>query len=367
MVGLSLPISGLEAAVFLVVQAGMLIATFACAEKKNSRILLIIAILISGIAVGMRFNIGIDTPKYAEWVITLGNRSSFQEALQWTDHERSFVFLSYFTYKITGSYRLLFLVYAIATAGFFLTGLWNFRKEVDIVPSLLYYIVFLQWNSMCNIMRQSLAMAIIFWGFQFIRDRKTIKYILSVLLATVFHTSAIVSIVLLFWGENNSKIGIAMRKCKLFIALGLLFLPRVIITIMTLISNRYNYLIKTKTGFGFIVNVVIIIALYYYVQKNKKRNDRTQYLIFQITVLASIFVISDYTIGEAARFREYFNTIYILALGYMSPKQTVTRTFKDKSISIYSVISYGYPLLYFALLINDYAINGMAFSISLLN
>lgn len=378
MTGASIVFRGFSGITFLIVQAIALILSYSIACKYNSKIFLFIAVLISGVTVGMRFNYGLDTYNYAQWVIKLGSQSSLNNAFLWSNHEKSFVILCYFTYKIFGTYRILFLVYGILTSFFVLMGIWNFKDKINVLPPLMYYIVFWQWGSMCNIMRQSLAVAIVFFGIKYIYEEKYIKYFITVLIASVFHSSAVVAIIMIFYGLRSSKIGKVLRSMNVLL-IGLLVIgPSILIKVMTMISSRYSYSITTKIGFGFIVNLIILwITLKYTVQKGEE-NDASEievdcnsykftYMIKQLVILASIFVISDYTIGEGARFREYYNTIYILTMGLCSKEYSIVKVCKTKSINYGAAICYAYPLLYFSLLCKTIGSEGVAFAVSLMS
>lgn len=367
MFGFHIDLTGIDAVIFIVIQAAMLLFLFSMSVRYNSKFFLVLAIILSGFCVGMRFNYGLDTQMYAEWVTRFGTRSGLGEAFLWSDHERSFIIISYFSYKLTGSYRLAFLIYATSTAGFFLTGLWNFRKKINVYPGLLYYIVFLQWNSMCNIMRQSLAIAIVFWGIQFVYKKEPIKFFVAVLGAFLFHSSALAAIPLYFYGDENFR----GRKYLPMINVGLIILlsiaPSLLVEIMTQISHRYDYSLHYKFGLGFVVNIVILYIFFKY-SYELADDVGLLYMIRSLLILATILLISDYTIGEAARFREYYNTIYLLALGAIPSEGFVLSVFRKKKISYLNAIMYGYPLLYLINYLRGF-LNGstIAFAITFMN
>ncbi|MGN0707577.1 MAG: EpsG family protein [Faecalibacterium sp.] len=379
MTGASITFSGFIGAIFLVVQAMALVLCYSMACKYNSKFLLFIAVLISGFTVGMRFNYGLDTYNYAQWVIKLGSQNSLLSAFLWSDHEKSFIILCYFTYKIFGTYRVLFLIYGVLTSFFVLVGIWNFKDKINIIPAVMYYIVFWQWGNMCNIMRQSLAVSIVFFGIKYIYEEKYLKYFITILIASLFHFSAITAIIMIFYGLPNSKIGKALRSMNI-LSIGLLVVgPPILIKVMTMISSRYSYSITTKIGAGFIVNLVILWITLKYTARQKERyvnseieldnNDyKFTYMIRHLVILATIFVISDYTIGEGARFREYYNTIYILTMGFCSQEYSIARICRTKSINYGAAISYAYPLLYFVLLCKSIVgSGGIAFAASLMS
>lgn len=58
---------------------------------------------------------------------------------------------------------------------------------------LVYYLLFYAYT--LNLMRQSIAVALLFWGFKFVRGKKPVKYLILVGICMLFHTTAIVGIV----------------------------------------------------------------------------------------------------------------------------------------------------------------------------
>ena len=45
-----------------------------------------------------------------------------------------------------------------------------------------------------NIMRQWIAVSIVFWGTKYLKDNRYIPFIISVVIATLFHTSAVIGL-----------------------------------------------------------------------------------------------------------------------------------------------------------------------------
>lgn len=356
-----------EAIFVLGAQALILCVLYTQSVKYDSKILLLLAILFSGVFVGMRFNFGLDTQMYTDWIVLFGEKKSLPEAFLWSDHEKSFIIISYFLYKLTGTYRSVFLFYSIVTAFFFLDGLWYFRKKINIMPGLLYYITFIQWNNMCNIMRQIIAVAIVFWGIRFIYERKNFKFLIVIIMAFMFHSSALAAIPIMIYGDKDFIGRKYLKLGNILLATLLLFAPKLMVEIMAQISDRYAYTIHYKFGFGFIVNLVILYILYKYGVRDELE-ERFVYMIYSLTVLATILLISDYTIGEAARFREYYNSIYLLTLGAMASDNAIVTTLKNKFITYFDLITYGYPALYFMLFLFNF-LNGreISFSLSFMN
>lgn len=157
-----------------------------CYLKKNSIIsncFLILFFALNTCVLGFRYNIGIDYSVY---------NGIFQALL----YERSTV-VSYeigfsFIVKLVGFFckdsTVVFFVFAFLTTFFLTIAIKNTKK-----PKELYYFYFALgyfFNSM-NIVRQSLALAIVLFSFHYIRKNKFIPYAVSILIASTVHTSAV--------------------------------------------------------------------------------------------------------------------------------------------------------------------------------
>lgn len=69
-----------------------------------------------------------------------------------------------------------------------------YKKSKNPILSLLLFLSFGFYNFNFSGLRQAIAFAIVFYSFLFIVDRKLIKFIITIIVASLFHTSALVFI-----------------------------------------------------------------------------------------------------------------------------------------------------------------------------
>ena len=93
-----------------------------------------------------------------------------------------------------------------------------YRNSGDLLFSLLLYL-FIVWTETMNIARQELAVAVVFCGYTFARDRKIIPYMLCVFLAFLCHVSAFFMVFAYFFFQMKLK----GRTILLLAAVSLLF------------------------------------------------------------------------------------------------------------------------------------------------
>jgi len=180
--------------------ASTVLAYFAnkTSDRKKFWMLSAISILIPVLLAGLRdYEIGIDTISYMSkkryWLgaasaESLGEYMEYYMGIGYG--EPLFALLCGMIGQTFGNYSVfLFVVHAIIITGVYI-GAYRFRKEVNpAMVLLLFYLVF--YNHSLNIMRQYMAMAIVFAALADIPQKKYIRYSIAVVIAMMFHTSAL--------------------------------------------------------------------------------------------------------------------------------------------------------------------------------
>lgn len=112
--------------------------------------------------------------------------------------EQSFILIATFLRSMGFSYQMLFIVYELAI----MIMLWLSIRRYTKLPEqmLLMGICFLtlQYFSSLNGIRQALSVVIVFWAYEYVKKRQFIPYLISVIVASFFHISSLVGIVIYF-------------------------------------------------------------------------------------------------------------------------------------------------------------------------
>lgn len=139
--------------------------------------------------------------------------------------EPLYLFLTYVVGLFTDNYHILFFVVSIIINYLIYDGICRLKNHFELeywYAMLVFYLMF--WRQSMNITRQCLALAVVFWGFRFIFEKKPYKYALVVIISMLFHISAAVAFALypLYYGIQQRK----MRRLVVgvIIILGLLFI-----------------------------------------------------------------------------------------------------------------------------------------------
>ncbi len=210
-----------------------------CAEKKDSFSLYLFVVIILSLFIGLRsYDTGTDTHEYVtaiRWSQINGMRSY--------NFEAGFVLISNFIYNIFHSETIVLFTFSFITTLFFLLRFWELRENYNLILLLFGFLTNYYLMS-ANIIRQILAMSIVFWSTRFIfnKNRPIVFYSIILLTAFLFHTSAIMGIGVMFFSYifNLKKISIK-QLIVLFIGLALIsyFTNHLLSSPKFIVLNRY--------------------------------------------------------------------------------------------------------------------------------
>ena len=156
------------------------------AQKKNKKIYVYIIIILLTIIAGFRGkNCGIDTALYYD---NISNGFPYK----WQFREEGFRLIANFFVNTFNNPQLMFIFCAFFTNYFIFIRLWDFKDEANYSFMCFLYLTIYFTNSM-NIMRQYLAVAIIFWATRFLKEKKVI-FLICLLISYFIHRSSLLAI-----------------------------------------------------------------------------------------------------------------------------------------------------------------------------
>lgn len=182
------------------ITVGFLLTNIDKYGSKINKIIIFSAITILTLLAAFRDKtIGVDVQGYALYLFQAAERvsdwSGFTSYQEDSVQEIGYDFLVLICAKLFHSLNgVLFGTALLINCGVII-GLYRIRKHISISFAALAY-CFLFYQETYNAMRQWIAMAIIIFGIVYILDRKLLKYCITVTTATLFHTSAIIGLLL---------------------------------------------------------------------------------------------------------------------------------------------------------------------------
>lgn len=270
-----------------------------------------------GITAGFRY-----TPRYADYMnIRAGlNRIrslSFSDILYDLNSAIGDNFLRKIVTLISDSNQLYFLVAAllVATA----VSVFIYRHSENVYLSEIIYLSLGFYSISLNIVRQFIAISICLFAFSFLRKRRIILYTIFVVLASLFHSSAMIMLPAYFLvsmkvSDNDLneilKFVLYFVVCSLFVSFG--------------VDNQYavyneelnpdGYGMQNANVWGIVVPSLTVAALFFLRMKIISVNSESQILINLCYLSLPFYVLSVTGSLIIQRVALYFSIYNIIAV-----------------------------------------------------
>ena len=258
-------------------------------NKDVSFTIKIICFAILFIPAALRYEVGTDYNSYHIIFDNINQRNIITV-------EPGFVLLNKLVYYLTFSCQGVFFLASLFTY-FFIFYANDKKTSLYLFSFYIFYYTF-----SFNIVRNMMAISVVIFGFvQLFHDKKKVGF-LFILIALLFHSSAIfyvpVYLLAIFW-KNLSK-----RKILLF-AILLIFLSRnidKILEVITSVNGKYSHYLlygnfmsesQTNSGLGVILRFTMLFMSYLITDERKMSpiEFRVQSLLFLALLLADLFCL----------------------------------------------------------------------------
>lgn len=198
-------------------------------------------------------SVGLDTKGYLV-IFECIKRGLFQYAY---GVEESFKYICYAILKIVPSEQFLLMLLAFVTNWCIVMRFWELRKYSSFSCMIMAYYMSFYFTTM-NVARQFCAIALVFYGTRYLVQKRSFKFILFVIVATLLHRSAAVGLVLLGLNFLRWK-ELPKYQKKIYIFSGV-FIPVMVIYIMRILS-RYS---KYFTSFTMDVGLMVLVKISFF-------------------------------------------------------------------------------------------------------
>ena len=286
---------------------------------------------------GLRsYNVGWDTRSYV-WFFSRAVNYDLRFILtNDVELEKGYVLLEYFTSKISTNPTVLFTIIAL----FYSISVGRFIYKNSKNP-ILSYVIFISmgfYTFSMTALRQTIAIGIILFSFEFIKKRKFIPFLLLVLLASTFHYSALVFLPFYFIGYK--------KFTRPYVLLTLSTIPLVFVfrdqlfSILNQISG-YGYSDLEKEGPTTLFMLLILVFIGGIIQRKSilnKEKDNTLY--FNSTYMSIILATMAFIHPATLRVGYY----YMLFLVLFIPE--IIHSLSDKRIKAFAYIAVILALLF---------------------
>lgn len=330
-----------------VVYISLLLSRYLYIQKKNniaSKILNLIMFISICTISGLRYNVGTD---YQAYVDIFSNINSYDFSN--SQYEVGYVILNKLTRFITNNDQMIFIVTSFIILFFISRTVCKYSSRPEM--SMFLFITLYFYYSSFNIVRQYIAIAIMFYGVRYILNRNFKRYIGCIIIALLFHTTAIYALPIYFL--PNKRLNNKVLIKSIIISIGVLILINPIFKIITVVFPRYEYY-----GGGVLFNrgtyrsIIIIGSIFFisYIYRYRIINiDKKNNLYINAMFIAFIISIVGIKSVLFIRIVSYFSLYSILLI----PNFIDIFEQKSKPIVYLLIISISYIYCYILLSIND--------------
>lgn len=313
--------------------------------KKNKKILFLFSFVMLFIFAAFRFEYGNDYLSYYTYYLNVkhGFTASGFEAL--------YVFLN----KIIPNFQLLI---ALISFVYLLSVYHLINKHVDkkyVFLSVFIFLInpYLFLMSLSSI-RQSVAISLFILATYFSFKRQFLKYVFIIVLATLFHKSALILFPLYFLANGNriKNVHIAVYSIALIV---LLIFPRIFFELVGAVlelfdSKKYLDYFENITTNSLRATILTLITLVYVVF-NIKKLQGFQLMCAKLYLLGLACGVLAFNFSMLTRIQMYFDIFSIVALPAII-KINIEKPSKDKAVATINNIIF--PLLILAVYLLRY-------------
>lgn len=300
----------------------------------------IVSIAIVALLAGLRDpSIGIDTEHYMTkhlyWDGAIKSATLSEYVYEYVVSgygEPFFALLIGIVSQFTGSFPAFLIICHTIIIGCVYFGAFRLREHINPeIVLIIFYLFF--FNHSLNVLRQYMAMAIVFLFFADILEKKYLKFCLGVLLALQFHTISLVAFGLLVVHiilYVPQKIGtIFQRKAALtvLLAAGVIgFSPLVHLAMkFGFLNKRYKFIFESeKIEPAVIIMLIVAVGLFaawYFRREMREKSQHYDYFVM-CSICYLILLGLTFTVSSSKRIGLYFGFADMATLALMESAQT---------------------------------------------
>lgn len=284
-------------------------------QKKNNKRILFLTFLWLSLCCGLRNEfLGNDTSNY----ITFFNDIKHFGILYGSDI--GFSLISYFLMLVFDNPQILLLIYSLITNYLIIYRLWEFKKRSSFPLLILIYTI-IYYPYCFNIVRQFLAVAIVFWATKYLESKKYFLFTFFNIIAISFHTTAIMGFFYLLCQDDIIKC-LKINKKRIITVIPILVLS----TLLLFSSNIEKYIsYLTVIKFNFYTMIIfkffcicIIYSIQYY-QINLKSLFKKKKVVNFFSDKIHLYYLIGIILSLSGMFFSFINRIGFYFLIYEIP------------------------------------------------
>lgn len=282
-------------------------------KTKNKLFLRVTFVLLFVVMASREMTVGSDTDEY----LALFEKCSLYkwDILNMSTHfEKGYLVLNVLLSYLHISPRVFLCIMSFI----FSYAVYKFIKDNSDNPlmSVLLFINLLFLYQSMNIMRQFLALSVILlFGFNFIKNKQLIKYVVAVLVASLFHTTALIALFIypIYHLRYSKKIVLIAILIAIF---GSILLSQIYLPLSSLLGREAYYVdMIGEAKLGNLISTLIFLSMYVFSLLVTAGKDRQKYSFYLYSLLfAAVFYCVSINMAVFSRVSQYYAIFSIIAL-----------------------------------------------------
>ncbi len=279
------------------------------ANMKNSVSLLFLFVILTGVS-AFRLNVGNDYSKYVEFM-----HRTYSNAFVPT--EAGFNYLTKIVYHLSGfeNYVAVFAIFAALTVFFFLAGI--FAQSKDFFLSFAMFMLLGYYFQSLNTVRNYLALGIAFYSIRYCIKRDWPRFVLLMLVGSLFHKSLLV--VLILYPLAQMKWKRWMHGVLALLCISCLFLKDFYLAVAVKLYPSYEgteYLSGGTSKMGIARCVAVLLLAFFVLGKDVVKDRRMSFYFYANYGALMLYVFCSFlpTISRIAYYFSVTQILYVPAL-----------------------------------------------------
>ncbi|MFB5282766.1 EpsG family protein [Peribacillus sp. Hz7] len=294
------------------------------------------------------YTIGSDAPVYVTYFLSMPQYSSFEALLLGHRFEIGYKLLNKLISIFTTNEQIFLTV--IACISIIPVGILIYKHSKMPFLSFAIYITFNYYSFVFSGLRQAIGYAIIFISYNFIKDRKLVKFILCVLIAASFHKSALMFLPAYFLA--NLKLNkFTISGILLFNIIMFVFREQIFGTIISTFYNNYEIVSSLSFTWMLVCSLIVICGLFFY--KSVLLISQKNNILYMLVIIGASLMIFSSVGTNVMRVADYYYMFVMLFI------PEVMNAVKDKRI----ILIGGYILIILILILYIWFLKGDGYSI----
>lgn len=295
----------------------------------------------------IRYDVGTDYFAYINWFNNI-NSLPIDMVIQKFGNEPLYLILNKVAFILFKEPWGIFFLSSLLIHIFIIYGI-DFFKEHLSMPMALFIYYMLHFNFGLNGIRQMIAISIVFYSLKFIYQRRPFKYGFFIVIATMFHNTALISILFYIIISYKYRGGSDNFIRKFFYSSVIVLSPIIVllglkILIKVPIFSQYEVYINSDfaLGTGFLIDIIPIIIPVFIFRKQIEKKHRLLSYFIDLSLLNIPFRVSAYFIQWGSRLALYTNIFYYILPAILI--NSVNRKSNRRLIKLYYIL---YFILYY--------------------